>query len=81
MRRWLVMVSLAAMVWVFPKPTVAQQNDSGDAAGAKSAQQLIHVDHTQLELGKVMAGDEVVGTFVFHNNGKRPVKILRAKPT
>ncbi len=81
MKRWLIMVSLAAMVWVIPKPTVAQQNDSRDVAGTEPARQLIHVDHTKLELGKIMAGEEVVGTFVFHNDGKRPVKILRAKPT
>jgi hypothetical protein len=39
------------------------------------------VETTNLELGKIKAGEVAVATFVFHNDGKEPVKIIRAKPS
>ncbi len=47
----------------------------------KAPRQMIRVEKAHLELGTFIAGSEVVGTFVFHNDGDRPVKIVRAKPT
>jgi len=39
------------------------------------------VEKTNLELGKIKAGEVAEATFVFHNDGKEPVKIIRAKPS
>jgi hypothetical protein len=39
------------------------------------------VEETNIQTGKVTAGDEVTGTFVFHNASDADVKIIRAKPS
>jgi len=41
----------------------------------------LRVEKTELELGMIQAGRDAVGTFVFHNDGQVPVKILSAKPS
>jgi hypothetical protein len=39
------------------------------------------VEEARLDIGDVSAGNEVVGTFIFHNDGETDVKIIRAKPS
>lgn len=39
------------------------------------------VDSATLEVGPVTAGTTAVATFVFHNDGDRDVRILRAAPS
>jgi len=39
------------------------------------------VEESKLNLGDVTAGQEVEGTFIFHNDTDAEVKILRAKPS
>ncbi len=41
----------------------------------------VTVEHSQLDVGEVLAGRKVVATFVFHNSGPKPVKILKAAPS
>jgi len=40
-----------------------------------------YVQEANLNLGKVAAGQDAVGTFVFHNDTEKDVKIIRAKPS
>ena len=39
------------------------------------------VEETTLDVGDIRAGEQVVGTFVFHNDGEKDVNIIRAKPS
>jgi hypothetical protein len=39
------------------------------------------VEEAALDVGDVRAGSQVVGTFIFHNDGDQDVKIIRAKPS
>ncbi len=46
-----------------------------------AAAAMLRVERRVLDVGTVNAGTDVVGTFVFHNVGKRPIRILRAAPS
>lgn len=81
MRRRLVTGAVAVMVLAGPSLVLAQAKPAAAEEHGSAVRQLISVESTEIDLGKVTAGQEVVGTFVFHNSGERPVKILRAKPT
>ncbi len=59
--------------------TVAAAQTRG--ASSRPAVPSLHVDHVVLDTGQVLAGHDVVGTFIFKNRGKRPVRILRAAPS
>ncbi len=48
---------------------------------AKVEKPVLRVEQVNLDLGTVRAGQEAVGTFVFHNDGTEPVKIVKAKPS
>ncbi len=52
---------------------------SGDAAGSETP--VLTVENDQLMLGNITAGEDAVGTFVFHNHGDTAIKIIRAKPS
>jgi hypothetical protein len=52
-----------------------------DADDAETANQAFRVESPQLDIGKVRAGAEAVATFVFHNDGEKDVRIIRAKPS
>ena len=39
------------------------------------------VEEPNLDIGRVIAGKTAVGTFVFHNDSEKDVRILRAKPS
>jgi len=67
---------VAALVWTLPvqaKHTV----ETGD----KTAEKTFRVEEANIKLGKVAAGKDAVGTFVFHNDTDHDVKIIRAKPS
>lgn len=51
------------------------------SAAARNVKPNISVEHSELDLGQVPAGQKVVATFVFHNAGTKPVKILKAAPS
>jgi hypothetical protein len=57
---------------------VAAQAPAPEATEAKPA---LRVEQINLDLGTVRSGQEAVGTFVFHNDGTEPIKILKAKPS
>ena len=42
---------------------------------------VLRAEQVSLDLGTVRAGQDAVGTFVFHNDGAQVVKIIRAKPS
>ena len=52
-----------------------------NAAADEIAPPTFWVDSTQLDVGSVAAGKTADATFVFHNDGDRPVRILRAAPS
>ncbi len=81
MRRRFVTGAVAVMALASPAVVFAQARPAVAEEQRPEVRQLISVESTEIDLGKVTAGQEVVGTFVFHNSGERPVKILRAKPT
>ena len=45
------------------------------------ATKVFRVENPTLDLGTVRAGEEVVATFVFHNETDTDVRIIHAKPT
>lgn len=54
----------------------------GAAADDEAASQSgLRVDSARIDLGQVIAGDEAVATFIFHNDGAEDVAIIRAKPS
>ncbi|NOZ78276.1 MAG: DUF1573 domain-containing protein [Acidobacteria bacterium] len=73
-RQWIVVSSVLAMGVAV---VAAQTRGTSPAKVAPS----LHVDHEVLDVGQVLAGQDVVGTFVFTNTGKRPIRILRAAPS
>ncbi len=81
MRRGFVSGAVVAVLCVAPGVVLAQAQPAGHGEHGSAVRQMISVESTEIDLGKVTAGQEVVGTFVFHNSGDRPVHILRAKPT
>ena len=80
MRRSVLLVPLVVLGLTAGSAGAGQQQTAGTQPKT-AAKQMIRVEKTHLELGKFIAGSEVTGTFIFHNDGDRPVKILRAKPT
>lgn len=52
-----------------------------NAAATEVAPPTFWVDSTQLDVGSVAAGKTAAATFVFHNDGDRAVRILRAAPS
>jgi hypothetical protein len=61
-----------------PVPATATEQAAPAAATEKST---FRVEQVSIDLGTVRAGAEAVGTFLFHNDGKEPVKIIKAKPS
>lgn len=50
-------------------------------AGPVLGQAQLEVASNPLDTGVVMAGETAIATFVLHNPGELPVRILRAAPT
>jgi len=46
-----------------------------------TTEKSFRVEEPNLKLGKIMAGKDAVGTFIFHNETDKDVKIIRAKPS
>lgn len=49
--------------------------------GESGIDSSFRVEEPNLDIGRVIAGETAVGTFVFHNNSETDVRILRAKPS
>lgn len=47
----------------------------------KSEVPAFRVEKDHIDLGTVVAGTDVVATFVFHNDTDKDVKIIKAKPS
>lgn len=52
-----------------------------DDAAASADQKKFRVEQETVDAGVVLAGREAEAVFVFHNDGDKPVNILKAKPT
>ena len=50
-------------------------------AGAQSAEPVLTVEQSRIDLGEIKAGTDAVATYVFHNSGPADVKIIKAKPS
>jgi hypothetical protein len=50
-------------------------------APGEEAQPAFRVESSELEVGPVTAGTTAMATFVFHNDSKSEVHILRAAPS
>lgn len=70
--RPLLCVGLLALICMLASLSFAQ---------APSQPSSFAVEQPSLELGKVVAGETVTATFVFHNDGPEDVHIIRAKPS
>jgi hypothetical protein len=64
-------LSLVAIAVILPAQV-------GDEEGANPT---LRVEEPNLDLGRVVAGKVVTGTFIFHNESEKDVKIVRAKPS
>ena len=51
------------------------------AADPKPEESTFRVEQESIDVGDVVVGQEGVGVFVFHNDGDKDVRILRAKPS
>ena len=63
-------VSVALPVAVFGETDLAEKGVKG-----------FWVEEADLDLGTVSAGTDAVGTYIFHNDTGKEVKIIKAKPS
>ncbi len=47
----------------------------------EEAAPVFRVENANLQLGTVVAGQDAVATYVFHNDTEHDIKIIRAKPS
>ena len=73
-RQWVVILGVVAV-----GVTIAAAQTPGTSP--TKVMPSLHVNHKVLDAGQALAGQDVVGTFVFTNSGKRPIRILRAAPS
>lgn len=50
-------------------------------SGGAAAESPIAIEEASLDLGQAVAGATVSATFVLHNRGPDPVRILKAAPS
>lgn len=74
MKRRLVLVLMIAALLALPSVFSAWEKLGELDTGFR-------VEQPKLDLGDVKAGIDVVATFVFHNPGETPVRIIKAKPS
>lgn len=77
MRKQLVVTVVGAILGL----GTASAQQAVPTSSAQHVKPSISVEHSELDLGKVQAGRKIVATFVFHNAGDKPVKILKAAPS
>lgn len=71
------LVAAGLLVAGLAGPATAQQRHRPDATKQPAA---LRVEET-LDVGEVMAGQDMIATFIFHNDGPRDIKILKAAPS
>ena len=54
---------------------------AGQGQAQIEATPALTVEEARIDLGEIKSGSEAIATFVFHNNGDKDVKIIRAKPS
>lgn len=67
-------LAAALMLMAFAVNLPAQVDDEG-------ADSTFRVEEASVHVGRVIAGNDITGTFVFHNDSDKEVKIIRAKPS
>lgn len=72
----LFLLFLSVFLWITP---LRADETKGQAEDANS--KTFRVENANIKLGKVSAGKDAVGTFIFHNDTDKDVKIIRAKPS
>ncbi|MCG6963935.1 MAG: DUF1573 domain-containing protein [Acidobacteria bacterium] len=72
---------LATVIGAMLSAGVALAQHTPPKPGAQPVKPILSVEHSELDLGKVPAGQKIVATFIFHNSGEKPVKILKAAPS
>jgi hypothetical protein len=70
------MGAIAASSLVFAETVKVEK-----AEKAEKAEKGFWVEVEHLELDPVAAGSDAVGTFIFHNDTDKDVKIIKAKPS
>ena len=68
-----------ALVLTAPVPVAVAQTVPPEPPPRPTS--ALTAENAKLDLGRVMAGDTAVGTFVLHNHGDKVVTIVRAKPS
>ena len=76
MKRWSV-VTFLLLVGVF----VLGMGLDSSAEEQEVEKKGFWVESTTVDVGTIRAGEDAVGTFVFHNETDKDVKIIRAKPS
>ena len=78
MKRWsgltFLLLAGAIALGVSSGSAVTDEGQEGETKG-------FWVENTTVDLGKIRAGEDAVGTFIFHNETDKDVKIIRAKPS
>ena len=74
MRGRAALICVVMVAWVVAAAAQVTEPTTSQPAG-------VRVEEAKVDLGDVKAGSDAVATFVLHNDGTEPVKILRAKPS
>lgn len=71
----------AALVTVLIVTVAVSSAVFAETGKAEKARKGFWVEEANIELDSVAAGANAMGTFVFHNDTDKEVKIIRAKPS
>ena len=77
MRRFQWAALATVIICVVALSSVVFAETEGADEGAKG----FWVEEADIELESVAAGTDAVGTFIFHNDTDKEVKIIKAKPS
>jgi len=72
---WILAVVLG-LVWVLPLKA-----DETKEPTTEKTEKAFRAEHANLKIGKIPAGQDAVGKFIFHNDTDHDIKIIRAKPS
>jgi len=77
--RWKHATAAGVLVGAFALSALAGQSGRQPAPG--TAEPVIRIENSRIDLGTVKAGEVAVAVFTLHNQGDVPVRILKAKPS